>query len=142
MNISTAEKLSGSSAKTIRDYEQAGLIHPQRQSNGYRTYNDEDIATLCFIRHAREVDFSLAQIAELLALRDNPHRASYNVKTLVGEHLNKLTEKINYLNSMKNTLEQWYNQCDGNEKSECAIINGLNRHDNQHLAKQHKHHNS
>lgn len=129
MNIGTAEKLTGLSCKTIRDYEQAGLIHPARKINGYRSYTDADIATLCFIRHAREVDFSLAQIAELLALRDNPHRASVNVKTLVGEHINKLTEKINYLSSMKTTLEHWYNQCDGNESAECAIINGLNRHD-------------
>ncbi|MCO6505251.1 MAG: MerR family transcriptional regulator [Snodgrassella sp.] len=129
MNIGAAEKLSGLSSKTIRDYEQAGLIHPMRQANGYRSYNDEDIATLCFIRHAREVDFSLAQIAELLALRENPHRASIDVKTLVGEHIAKLSEKINYLNSMKKTLQHWYEQCDGNESSECAIINGLNRQD-------------
>ncbi len=129
VNISTAEKLSGLSSKTIRDYEQAGLIHPLRQSNGYRTYSQEDIETLCFIRHARAVDFSLAQIAQLLALRHDPHRASVDVKELVGKHIARLTEKINDLNSMKSTLEQWYNKCNGNESPECAIINGLNQYE-------------
>jgi MerR family transcriptional regulator, copper efflux regulator len=52
MNISTAEKLSGLSCKTIRDYEVAGLIQPLRKHNGYRCYSEADIATLCFIKHA------------------------------------------------------------------------------------------
>jgi MerR family transcriptional regulator, copper efflux regulator len=128
MNISTAEKLSGLSCKTIRDYEVAGLIQPLRKHNGYRSYSEADIATLCFIKHAREVDFSLAQIAELLALRNNPQRASADVKTLVGEHIQRLNQKIMDLNNMKNTLESWYNLCGGNTSPQCAIIDGLNKH--------------
>lgn len=127
MNISTAEKLSGLSSKTIRDYEAAGLIRPQRQSNGYRDYSDADIATLSFIRHAREVDFSLAQIAELLALRNNPQRASADVKILVGEHIQRLKQKITDLKSMQETLESWYNRCEGNASPHCAIIDGLDK---------------
>ncbi|PIT12806.1 hypothetical protein BGI32_10765 [Snodgrassella alvi] len=128
MKISTAEKLSGLSSKTIRDYEAAGLIRPLRQRNGYRSYSEADIATLCFIKHAREVDFSLAQIAQLLALRNNPQRASANVKALVGEHIQRLNQKITDLNSMKDTLENWYKRCGGNDSPNCAIIDGLNKH--------------
>ncbi|NUE67339.1 MerR family DNA-binding protein [Snodgrassella sp. ESL0253] len=128
MNISTAEKLSGLSSKTIRDYEAAGLVRPLRQRNGYRSYSEADIATLCFIKHAREVDFSLAQIAELLALRNNPQRASADVKVLVGEHIQRLNQKITDLSSMKDTLENWYNCCGGNASPHCAIIDGLNKH--------------
>ncbi|MCO6506825.1 MULTISPECIES: MerR family DNA-binding protein [Snodgrassella] len=128
MNIGTAEKLSGLSCKTIRDYEAAGLIRPLRQSNGYRSYSEADIATLCFIKHAREVDFSLAQIAELLALRNNPQRVSADVKALVGEHIQRLNQKITDLNSMKDTLENWYKHCGGNASPQCAIIDGLNKH--------------
>jgi MerR family transcriptional regulator, copper efflux regulator len=128
MKISTAEKLSGLSCKTIRDYEAAGLIRPLRQRNGYRSYSEADIATLCFIKHAREVDFSLAQIAELLALRNNPQRASANVKALVGKHIQRLNQKITDLNSMKDTLENWYKRCGGNDSPNCAIIDGLNKY--------------
>lgn len=127
MNINTAEKLSGLSSKTIRDYEAAGLIRPQRQSNGYRDYSDADIATLSFIRHAREVDFSLAQIAELLALRNDPLRASADVKSLVGENIQRLNKKISDLNNMKDTLESWYHRCKGNDSPNCAIIDGLDK---------------
>ncbi|WP_371751267.1 MerR family DNA-binding protein [Snodgrassella alvi] len=128
MNISAAEKLTGLSSKTIRDYEAAGLIEPVRQSNGYRDYSEADIATLCFIRHAREVDFSLAQIAQLLALRNNPQRTSADVKALAGEHIQRLNQKINDLSSMKETLENWYNRCGGDASPHCAIIDGLDKH--------------
>lgn len=129
MNISQAARRSGLSAKSIRDYEQAGLISPQRQINGYRHYTDTDVATLRFIKHAREVDFSLAQISQLLALRHNPNRTSASVKALVGTHIHTLTEKIDRLQHMKNTLQQWYHQCSGNEAPECAIMNHLNQTD-------------
>jgi MerR family transcriptional regulator, copper efflux regulator len=74
------------------------------------------------------VDFSLAQIAELLALRNNPQRASADVKTLVDEHIQRLNQKIMDLNNMKNTLESWYNLCGGNTSPQCAIIDGLDKH--------------
>lgn len=125
MNISAASRQTGLSGKTIRDYEQAGLLHPARAANGYRYYVDGDIETLLFIKHAREVDFSLAQIATLLALRNNPHRASADVKRLVGHHLTLLNAKIEHLNAMKTTLQGWYEHCCGNESPDCAIINGL-----------------
>lgn len=125
MNISEAGQQTGLSVKTIRDYEQAGLLHPARAANGYRHYVDDDIETLLFIKHAREVDFSLAQIASLLALRNNPHRASADVKQLVGHHLTLLSTKIERLSAMKTTLQGWYEHCGGNQNPDCAIINGL-----------------
>ncbi|MDF7676473.1 MerR family transcriptional regulator [Neisseriaceae bacterium ESL0693] len=127
MNISQVAARCGLSAKSIRDYERAGLIHPLRQVNGYRHYSEHDLATLCFIRHAREVNFSLTQIAQLLQLRNNPNRASADVKTLVGEHIAVLSQKIDQLTAMKTTLQQWHQQCLGNDHAECAIINHLNQ---------------
>ena len=71
MNISQAARATGLSAKQIRDYEKAGLLPPaERAANGYRRYGSGDLARLNFIRHAREVGFSLPQTAELLALND------------------------------------------------------------------------
>ena len=129
MNISQAARITGLSSKTIRDYEQAGLIAaPERGANGYRQYTAAHIDTLHFIKHAREVDFSLAQIAELLALRNNPSRASADVKALVGEHIHTLQQKIARLHAMETTLAAWHARCHGNSSPDCAIIEQLNEH--------------
>ena len=117
MNISQAAQLTGLSSKTIRDYEQAGLIAaPERSANGYRQYSAAHIDTLHFIKHAREVDFSLAQIAELLALRNNPDRASADVKALVGEHIRTLQQKIARLSAMETTLTAWHARAASTER--------------------------
>lgn len=129
MNISQVAAHCGLSTKSIRDYERAGLISPTRQSNGYRHYSQQDLATLSFIKHAREVNFSLTQIAELLQLRNNPERASADVKALVGQHITVLSQKIEQLNAMKTTLTHWHEQCIGDDHAECAIINHLNQCD-------------
>lgn len=126
MNISQAAALSGLSPKTIRDYERAGLLAPPARSrSGYRQYSAADVDTLRFIKQAREVDFSLAQIAQLLALKHNPRRTSADVKALVGEHLHRLEQKIDRLNALKTTLSGWHARCQGDSSPECPIIDGL-----------------
>ena len=126
MNISEIAKLSGLSSKMIRDYERIGLLKPAARSDaGYRQYSARDLDTLHFIKHARDVDFSLAQIQTLLDLKNNPQRASAEVKQLVGEHINTLQQKIARLQSMTATLQSWHDCCRGNDEPECAIINGL-----------------
>lgn len=70
MNIGEMAKRSGLSSKMIRDYEKIGLIRPAgRSESGYRRYTEQDLENLSFIRHARDVDFSLAQIKTLLQLK-------------------------------------------------------------------------
>ncbi|MDO5640373.1 MAG: Cu(I)-responsive transcriptional regulator [Neisseria sp.] len=126
MNISEIAKLSGLSSKMIRDYERIGLLKPAARSNaGYRQYSTQDLDTLHFIKHARDVDFSLAQIQTLLDLKNNPQRSSAEVKQLVGEHIDTLQQKIARLQSMTATLQSWHDCCRGNDEPECAIINGL-----------------
>lgn len=126
MNISEVAKLTGLSSKMIRDYERIGLIRPAcRSEAGYRQYGTQDLDTLHFIKHARDVDFSLVQIQILLDLRNNPQRTSAEVKQLVGEHIHTLQQKIARLQSMSATLQSWHDCCQGNENPECAIINRL-----------------
>ena len=89
MNISQAAKLTGLSAKQIRDYEKRGLLKAgTRTLSGYRYYEESDLARLRFIRHSRDVGFSLQQIAQLLQLQDNPHRNSREVKQLTAQRAN------------------------------------------------------
>lgn len=126
MNISQAAKLSGLTAKQIRDYEKAGLLaHAQRSESGYRLYSEKDVERLHFISNARKVGFSLQQIGELLKLNDDPNRASRDVKRLTEQHIIELQHKIADLQAMLNLLQRWNHSCCGNEKSECAILKGL-----------------
>lgn len=105
MNISQAAKASGLSAKQIRDYEKQGLIQPtHRTEANYRTYAENDIQRLIFIRHAREVGFSLAQIGELIAFRDAPSHNCEEILMFTDRHIADLSEKIDALQSMKEKL--------------------------------------
>ncbi len=107
MNISQAAAESGLSAKQIRDYEKHGLIAPAARSEaGYRRYGQADLVRLRFIRHAREVGFSLPQIGQLLSLQHNPQRTSREVKTLTARHIAELEAKIERLQGMVAELQR------------------------------------
>ena len=72
LNIGEAAEASGVSAKMIRHYEAIGLMPaPQRTEAGYRQYGDTDVHMLRFIRHARDLGFSIKEIGELLGLWHN-----------------------------------------------------------------------
>ena len=127
MNISEAAKLVGLSTKQIRDYEKMGLIKPAiRSLSGYRNYGESDLERLHFIRHSRDVGFSLHQIAQLLALQDNPKRSSREVKVLTAQHIAMLNQQIEQLQKMVQELQHWHDSCQGNDNPECSILNGLN----------------
>ena len=126
MNISQAAAESGLSAKQIRDYEKHGLIAPAARSEaGYRRYGQADLARLRFIRHAREVGFSLPQIGQLLSLQHNPQRTSHEVKTLTARHIAELEAKIERLQSMVAELQRWHDACAGDDFPDCSILAGL-----------------
>ncbi|MCQ9122361.1 Cu(I)-responsive transcriptional regulator [Rodentibacter pneumotropicus] len=126
MNISEAAKLSGLTTKQIRDYEKLGLLKPaKRNFSGYRHYEEKDIERLHFIRHSRNVGFSLQQIGQLLALQDNPARNSSEVKALTAKHIATLKQQIKQLEEMVKELQAWYDACQGNNCPECPILDGL-----------------
>ena len=126
MNISEAAKLVGLSTKQIRDYEKMGLIKPAvRSLSGYRNYGESDLERLHFIRHSRDVGFSLHQIAQLLELQDNPKRSSREVKALTAQHIAMLNQQIEQLQKKVQELQRWHDNCQGNDSPECSILNGL-----------------
>lgn len=128
MNISQASKKTGLSAKQIRDYEKVGLLpRAFRSEAGYRTYNEADLERLHFICNARKVGFSLAQITYLLALNDDPHRTSREVKQITEQHILSLEQKIQDLQQMLNLLRGWNKHCCGNDNPECSILMGLHK---------------
>lgn len=123
MNISEAAKATGLSAKQIRDYEKIGLVRPSnRTESNYRSYADADIQRLTFIRHARDVGFSLAQIGELLAFRDAPSHNCEEILQFTNKHIADLTEKIDSLQTMRDKLlELQKTSCLSDGNSGCAI---------------------
>ena len=126
MNIGTAAKASGVSAKMIRHYEEIGLIPQARRTySGYRTYAEKELHLLRFIRQARQLGFSIKQIEALLGLWQNRRRASATGKRMALAHVAELDRKIQDMQAMKATLEQLAVHCHGDERPECPILDGL-----------------
>jgi Cu(I)-responsive transcriptional regulator len=128
-NIGEAAKASGVTAKMVRHYESIGLLPPARRTEaGYRLYGDDDVRMLQFIHRGRALGFSLDQIADLLALWRDKHRASADVRRLALEHIAELDRKIAELEAMKRTLASLASSCHGDARSDCPILDDLAAH--------------
>jgi len=126
MNIGEAARASGISAKMLRHYESVGLLSaPARSAAGYRQYGERDVHVLRFVRHARDLGFSIAQIGELVGLWQNRRRSSRQVKTLAQAHIDALDRKVRELQAMKATLEHLAHCCHGDERPDCPILDSL-----------------
>ena len=126
MNIGQAAKHSGLSAKMIRYYESIGLLKPaHRSDSGYRLYSDEDLHTLAFIKRSRDLGFSLDEVGKLLALWQDRQRASSDVKALARQHIDELNQKIVELTSLRDTLQELVDTCQGDHRPDCPILKGL-----------------
>lgn len=126
MNIGEAANASGVSAKMIRHYESVGLFpEAARTDSGYRQYTDKEVHTLRFIRHSRDLGFSIEQIRELLGLWQNRRRPSRQVRALAQAHIEELEEKLKEIQAMKATLEHLVHCCHGDDRPECPIIETL-----------------
>ena len=128
MNIGEASAASGVSAKMIRYYESVGLIpEAPRTEAGYRIYEGNEVHTLRFIRRARDLGFSVKDISQLLALWQDRNRASADVKAFALQHIDELNTKIAELEAMVKTLEHLASNCQGNNRPDCPILDGLAR---------------
>ncbi len=126
MNIGEAARASGVTAKMIRHYESLDLIRPAtRTAAGYRVYDDREVHTLRFIRRARDLGFSMKEIAALLGLWQNRRRASSDVRNVAKEHLAALDRKIAELEGMRRTLQQLIEGCRGDHRPDCPILDDL-----------------
>lgn len=126
VNIGEASRLTGVSAKMIRHYEGLGLLPaPPRTESGYRRYDDDAVNTLHFIRRARDLGFSMADIGQLLDLWRNRRRSSAAVKKLAVQHVAALEARIEALEAMKRTLNDLAEQCHGDERACCPILDDL-----------------
>jgi Cu(I)-responsive transcriptional regulator len=126
LRIGEAAARAGVSPKTIRFYEEAGIIKPAaRGENHYRTYGEADIQTLRFIARARALGFPLKDISRLLELYRNDKRASRAVKRLALEHVAALDCRIAEMTAIRNAIAVLSVRCHGNDRPECPILEEL-----------------
>lgn len=126
MNIGAVSQRSGVPAKTIRYYESIGLIRAaDRRDNNYRDYSDSDVQTLRFISRARSLGFSVKEVGALLTLWHDKHRASHDVKALAMRHVHEIDRKIAELQGMRRTLVGLAEQCHGDGRPDCPILEDL-----------------
>ena len=126
MNISQAASQSGLSAKTIRYYEDIGLIAPAaRGPNGYRQYNKGAVEELRFLARSRGVGFDLEESRQLLELQRDSSRQSRHARDLVMEKSQKLQSRIEQLVAMQRELLALASRCKGDEGPDCAILQDL-----------------
>lgn len=126
MNIGATARASGVSAKMIRYYEQVGLI-PQvaRTESGYRAYSEVDVHRLRFIRRARDLGFSVAEINELLGLWHDHSRKSADVKRVAQTHIANLERRIAELRQMADVLQTMAACCAGDDRPDCPILEDM-----------------
>ena len=125
MNIGDASERSGLPPKTIRYYEDIGLISPARADNGYRDYSGDDIHRLAFLRRARSLGFSIDDCRQLMALYGDQERASHDVREIASAHVAAITEKIRELEQMRATLQKLIHACHGDARPECPILEDI-----------------
>lgn len=122
MTIGDASSLTGLSVKTIRYYEDIGLVVADRQPNGYRDYSEAHIERLAFLKRARDFGFPLEDCRKLLGLYSDEHRLSADVKSLALHHLRELKHRAAEMQALAETLERLAQQCAGDEEPDCPII--------------------
>lgn len=125
MNIGEVAQRSGLPAKTIRYYEEIGLIRPRRSDNGYRSFAGTDLHKLAFIGRARALGFTIEECRTLLALYEDETRESAEVKRVAQDHLRHIDEKIAELQDMRATLSHLVRACAGDDRPDCPILQGL-----------------
>lgn len=126
LNIGEAARQSGVSAKMVRHYESLGLLpRVHRSDSGYRQYTEAEVHTLRFIKRARDLGFSMAEIAELVGLWQNRRRASASVRRIAQKHADDLAQRIAAMQAMQQTLAHLIDCCHGDERPECPILNDL-----------------
>ena len=125
MNIGEAAEASGLPPKTIRFYEDLGLVTPRRAANGYRSFEERDVHALAFLARARGLGFGIEDCRELLSLWQDRSRASGDVRALAERHIAALDAKMEELRAMRATLAALVASCHGDDRPDCPILDRL-----------------
>jgi len=125
VNIGEVSERAGLPSKTIRYYEDIGLVQPLRSDNGYRAFRESDVHKLAFLGRARTLGFSIEDCRTLVGLYEDETRESAQVKAIAKEHLAAIDNKIAQLKSMRETLSDLVEACKGDHRPDCPILKDL-----------------
>ena len=126
MQIQKASELSGLSVKTIRYYEDVGLVpEPGRTENGYRDYTDKDVRFLIFVHRARDLGFTMEECETLISLYLDRDRKSAEVKSLAEGKIVEVDRKLRELQTIRKTLQHLADECHGDDHPDCPILDDL-----------------
>lgn len=127
--IGELAKLADVTPDTIRYYEKQQMMeHEVRTGGGFRLYSENDLRRLKFIRHARQLGFTLESIRELLSIRIDPeHHTCQESKSIVQERLSEVEARIEELQVIRRSLQKLNDACCGSEHSSvyCSILETL-----------------
>ena len=136
--IGRVARKTGCKVQTIRYYEQIGLLRPAERSEGnQRLYTEKDVERLNFIRHARDLGFSIEAIRELLHMADRPDMPCQVADEIAQRHLDDVEARVARMLALKAELERMLAHCAGGVISDCRVIEVLSDH-GQCLAKRHE----
>jgi len=128
--IGQMAKAGNCKVQTIRYYEEIGLLTtPKRTEGNQRIYTQEQLKALLFIRHSRELGFSLPQIKKMLQLNGEPDHSCHDIDQIAKEHLLEVESRIARLQSMQNELIRMIGHCEGRNIATCRIIETLADHE-------------
>jgi len=129
MRTGEAAARSGVNVQTLRYYERLGLLpKPPRGGSGYRAYGQDAVRRVRFIKRAQELGFTLAEIADLLALHEESQTACRRVEARAAATLARIEANIHDLEKMRGALEAYVTACRGERPvDECPLLTALDR---------------
>ena len=129
LTIGGLAKKTGTKVQTIRYYEQIGLLpEPDRTEGGQRRYSNEQLDKLSFIRHSRQLGFSLEAIRELLDLSDHPNQSCDMADAIARRQLKQVEQRIARLQALRTELKRMVKECSGGRTADCRVLEVLRDH--------------
>lgn len=130
LTIGRLARQSGCKVPTIRYYEQIGLMpEPARTEGNQRLYQQHHVQRLAFIRHGRDLGFTLDDIRDLLRLSEHPDAPCDQADAIARRHLDGVRERIRRLRLLEGELERMAGHCDSRAVAECRVIEILSDHE-------------
>jgi len=137
--IGELARRTGCKVQTIRYYETVGLMPaPVRSAGNQRLYDQSAVDRLGFIRHGRELGFSLPAIRELLALADSPEHSCVEADRIATLRLAEVEGRIARLEALRRELRRMIRECRGDRISDCRVIEVLSSYDHEHCVTDHR----
>jgi MerR family mercuric resistance operon transcriptional regulator len=129
MSVGKLAKKAGVNVETVRYYERIGLLpQPQRLESGYRMYTNDDVIRLQFIRHAKELGFTLNEIRELLTLRVDSKCNCDDVRMRAEDKIRDISQKIEHLQRIREVLNQLVSACKlRKQTTDCPILEAIEK---------------